>query len=229
MFPTRISISNHHNDSNSFFCCNLEISLLQWVSTKYYSIHHNRVAVGIIYHLQWFWDKKGLTALIAIHAELNFGINISIWVFQVSVLPCVIPRNLVLKILAIFLFSWVIYKSIKEIFLFTNCIKCVLSIFSNNKLVLNQVFIPWKILITLSLKFVELELVMIMLVSSVSRTILVIIWNVRLVINVNLKKAVGQVTILEVHHVLFHPNYNRGQEKYYVKPLFGVFPQSRFN
>ena len=47
-----------------------------------------------------------------------------------SVLSSVIPRNFVLQILAIFLFPWVIYKSIKEIFLVTNCIKRVFSILS---------------------------------------------------------------------------------------------------
>jgi hypothetical protein len=39
------------------------------------------------------------------HAELNFGIIVSIWAFHVSVLSSGIPRNIVLQILAIFLFS----------------------------------------------------------------------------------------------------------------------------
>jgi len=79
------------------------------------------------------------------NAVLNFGIIISILVFQVSVLSSVIPRNFLLQILVTFLFSWVIYKSIKELVLVTNYIKCVLSVFSDYKLVLYQLFISCKI------------------------------------------------------------------------------------
>jgi len=134
------------------------------VSPKYYSIRHNR-EVGIIYHFQWLLGQKSITALIKKHTKLNFGIITSIWAFRVSVLSSGIPRNIVLQILAIFLFEWVIYKSIKELFLVTNCKKSVLTIFSDNKLVLNQLFILKNLNYTV-FKFVASGLVMIILVSS---------------------------------------------------------------
>jgi hypothetical protein len=86
------------------------------VSPEHYSIRHNR-EVGIIYHFQWFLGQKSITVLIKKHTKLNFGIIATIWAFRVSVLSSGIPRNIVWQILAIFLFSWVIYKSIKEPFL----------------------------------------------------------------------------------------------------------------
>jgi hypothetical protein len=134
------------------------------VSPKYYSIRHNR-GVGIIYHFQWLVGQESITALIKKHTKLNFGIITSIWAFQVSVLSSGIPRNIVSQILAIFLFLWVIYKSIKEIFLVTNCKKSVLTIFSDNKLVLNQLFMLKNLNYTV-FKFVASGLVMIILVSS---------------------------------------------------------------
>jgi len=79
------------------------------VFPKYYSIRPNQ-EVGIIYHFQWFLGQKSLTALIKKH-ELNFGIITFIWAIQVSVSSNGIPKNIVLQILVIFLFSWVIYKS----------------------------------------------------------------------------------------------------------------------
>jgi len=41
-----------------FFLQSKNIPTIIWVSTKYYSIHHNWVEVGIIYHLQWFLGHK---------------------------------------------------------------------------------------------------------------------------------------------------------------------------
>ena len=51
MLPTKISISNPHNDSNNFFCSKNILTVIG-VSPKYYYLHHNQVEVGILYHLQ---------------------------------------------------------------------------------------------------------------------------------------------------------------------------------
>jgi hypothetical protein len=61
-------------------------------------------------------------------------------------------------------------KSIRELVLVTNCIYCVLSAFSDNRLVVNHFFISWRILLALLVKSVGLRIVIIMLVSSAYRT-----------------------------------------------------------
>jgi hypothetical protein len=62
-------------------------------------------------------------------------------------------------------------QSVRELVLVTNCIYCVLSAFSDNRLVVNHLFISWRILLALLVKFVGLRLVIIMLlvVSSTYR------------------------------------------------------------
>jgi hypothetical protein len=133
VLPTRIAISNPHHDSNSFFH-SVNILTIIGISPKYYSIHHNQVEVGIMYHLPWFLGKGRSNCC---NCKTCYTHN-HIYICLASGLFSVIPRNFVLQILDIFLFSWVIYKSLKEFFLVTNCIKCVMSIFSVNKLVLNK-------------------------------------------------------------------------------------------
>ena len=128
--------------------------------------------VRIIYHLEWYLGKETSNCSNRKTCWTQFWNNHTYVGLPSGVLSSVIPRNLVLQILAIFLLSWVIYKSIKDLFLVTNCIKCFLSIFSVNKFVLNQLFIPWMILITPFLKFVWSGLVMIILVLSANRTVL---------------------------------------------------------
>jgi hypothetical protein len=86
------------------------------------------------------------------------------------VLSNVSPRNFVLEVFAISLFLYVTCKSIGELVLVTNCIYCVLSAFSDNRLVANNLFITWRILLALLIKSVGLRLVIIMLVSSKYRT-----------------------------------------------------------
>jgi hypothetical protein len=86
------------------------------------------------------------------------------------VLSNVSPRNFVLEIFAISLFLFFICKSVKELVLVTNYIYCVLSAFSDNRLVVNNLFISWRILLALLVKSVGLRLVIIMLVSSAYRT-----------------------------------------------------------
>jgi hypothetical protein len=76
------------------------------------------------------------------------------------------PRNFVLQVFAISLFLYITCNSIRELVLVTNCIYCVLSAFSDNRLVVNYLFISWRILLALLVKFVGLVLVIIMLVSS---------------------------------------------------------------
>jgi hypothetical protein len=49
--------------------------------------------------------------------------------------------------------------------LVTNCIYCVLSAFSDNRLIVNHLYISWRILLAMLVKFVGLKLVIIMLVS----------------------------------------------------------------
>jgi hypothetical protein len=80
------------------------------------------------------------------------------------------PTNFVLQVFAISLFLHITCKSIRELVLVTNCIYCVLSAFSDNRLVANHLFISWRILLALLVKFVGLKLVIIMLVSSKYRT-----------------------------------------------------------
>ena len=77
--------------------------------------------VGIVHHPQ-SWDKNSLTVLIAKLVELSLGIMVSMWVFQDNVFFNVNPRNSVLQVLAIFLFPCIIFMSIKELLLATNCI-----------------------------------------------------------------------------------------------------------
>jgi hypothetical protein len=86
------------------------------------------------------------------------------------VLSNVSPRNFVLEVFAISLFLYVICKSVREIVLVANCIYCVLSAFSDNRLVVKHLFISWRILLALLVKSVGLRLVIITLVSSMYRT-----------------------------------------------------------
>jgi hypothetical protein len=116
------------------------------------------------------WDKNGLTALTAKQAELSLGTIVSIWFLQENVLPNVSPRNFVLEVSAISLFLYVTCKSIRGLVLVTNCIYCVLSAFIDNRLVVNHLFISWRILLALLVKSVGLKLVIIMLLSSSYRT-----------------------------------------------------------
>jgi hypothetical protein len=81
-----------------------------------------------------------------------------------------LPRNFVLQVFAIFLFLYITCKSIRELVLITNCIYCVLSAFSDNRLVVNQLFISWRTLLALLVKVVGLRLVIIMLAPSAYRT-----------------------------------------------------------
>jgi hypothetical protein len=55
------------------------------------------------------------------------------------------PRNIVLEVFAISLFLYITCKSIRELVLVTNCIYRVLSTFSDNRLVMNHLFISWRI------------------------------------------------------------------------------------
>jgi hypothetical protein len=80
------------------------------------------------------------------------------------------PRNFVLQVCAVSLFLHITCKSIRELVLVTNCIYCHLSAFSGNILVVNHLFISWRILLALLVKFVGLKLVIIMLVLSAYRT-----------------------------------------------------------
>jgi hypothetical protein len=81
------------------------------------------------------------------------------------VLSNVSPRNFVLKVFATSLFLYFTCKFIKELVLVANCIYCVLSAFSDNRLIVNHLFISWRILLALVLKSVGFRLVIIMLVS----------------------------------------------------------------
>jgi hypothetical protein len=72
-------------------------------------------------------------------------------------------RNFVLEVIAISLFLYIKCKSISELVLVINC---VLSVFSDNRLVVNHLSVYWRNLLALLVKFVGLRLVMIMLVSS---------------------------------------------------------------
>jgi hypothetical protein len=73
-------------------------------------------------------------------------------------------------VFAISFFSYITCKSIKELVLVTNCMYCVLSAFNDNRLVVNHLFISWRILLAQLVKFVGLGLVIIMLVLSKYRT-----------------------------------------------------------
>jgi hypothetical protein len=116
------------------------------------------------------WDKNGLTLLTAKQADLSMGTILSICFFQKNVPSNVSPRNFVLQVFAISLFLYIMCKSIRELVLVTNCIYCVLSAFSDKRLVVNHLFKSWRILLALLVKFVGLRLAIIMLVSSTYRT-----------------------------------------------------------
>jgi hypothetical protein len=47
----------------------------------------------------------------------------------------------VLQVFAISLFLYITCKSIRELILFTNCVYCILSAYSDNRLVVNHLFI----------------------------------------------------------------------------------------
>jgi hypothetical protein len=55
-----------------------------------------------------------------------------------NVLASISPRNFVLQVFAISLFLYIKCKSIRELVLVTNRIYCVLSAFSDNRLVVNH-------------------------------------------------------------------------------------------
>jgi hypothetical protein len=73
-----------------------------------------------------------------------------------KVLSNVSPRNFVLQVLAISLVLYIKCKSIRELVLVTNCI---LSAFSDNRLVMNYLFISRRMLLAPSVKFIGLRLV----------------------------------------------------------------------
>jgi hypothetical protein len=83
------------------------------------------------------------------------------------VLSNVSPRNFVLNVFAISLFLYVTCKSVRDLVLVTNCICCVLSAFSDNRLVVKHLFISWRILFAVLAKSVGFRLVIIMLVLLV--------------------------------------------------------------
>jgi hypothetical protein len=58
----------------------------------------------------------------------------------------------VLKVCVISLFVYITCKSTRELVLVANCIYCVFSAFSDNRLVVNYLFISWRILLALLVK-----------------------------------------------------------------------------
>jgi hypothetical protein len=86
------------------------------------------------------------------------------------VLSNVVMRNVVLEVFAISLFLFCTCKFIRELILVTYCMYCVLSAFSDNRLVVNHLVISWRIVLAVLVKSVRLRLLIIMLVSSAYRT-----------------------------------------------------------
>jgi hypothetical protein len=86
------------------------------------------------------------------------------------VLSNVSPTNFVLEVFAVSLFLYITCKSIRALIFVKNGIYCVLPAFSDNRLVVNHLFISWRILLALLVKFVGLGLEIIMLVLSAYRT-----------------------------------------------------------
>jgi hypothetical protein len=78
--------------------------------------------------LKYSWDKNGVTALTAKQAERGLGTIVSVRFFQENVWSIVSPRNVLLQVFAISLFLYITCKSVRELFLVTNCIYCVLSV-----------------------------------------------------------------------------------------------------
>jgi hypothetical protein len=103
-------------------------------------------------------------------AELSLGTIVSTQFFQENMLSNVSARNFVLEVFAISLFLYITCKYIRDLVLVTNCVYCVFSAFGDNRLVVNHLFISWRILLALLVKSVGLRLVIIMLVSFAYRT-----------------------------------------------------------
>jgi hypothetical protein len=102
--------------------------------------------------------------------------------------------------------------------LVTNCIYCVLSAFSDNRLVVNHLFISWRILLALLVKFVGLRLVIIMLILSTYRTTSAL--SLFLANHLcKVRKAMAQILIPVGHHVLFLPSLNWSWRDYYLESL----------
>jgi len=80
-------------------------------------------------------------ALTTKQATLSFGINVSIWLFHVSVLSIIIPKNFMLVVLDFILLSQPTLTGICELLLVKNCMKLVLSKLNDNKFALNQLLI----------------------------------------------------------------------------------------
>jgi hypothetical protein len=80
------------------------------------------------------------------------------------------PRHFVSEVFANSLILYFTCKSIRELVLVTNCIYSILSAFSDNRSAVNHLFISWRILLALLVKFVWMRLVIIMLVLSADRT-----------------------------------------------------------
>jgi hypothetical protein len=79
----------------------------------------------------------------------QFGYN-CIYMFlpkKKNMLSNVNPRNSVLQIFTIYMFLYIKCKSIRELVLVTNCIYHVLSACSDDRLVVNHLFIFWRILL----------------------------------------------------------------------------------
>ena len=106
---------------------------------------------------------KGLMALTANQATLNFGIIISIWLFHINVLSVIIPKNFTLVILD-FILSQSTLMGIWELFLIKNCMRLGFSEYSDNKFPLNPLLISVKAPLMSFIKLVGFGLVMIRLV-----------------------------------------------------------------
>jgi hypothetical protein len=130
------------------------------------------------------------------------------------VLSNVSPRNVVLQVFAISLFLHITCKSIRELVLVTSCIYCVLSAFIDIGLVVNHLFISWRILLALLVKFVVLKLVIIMLVSSAYRTTSALSLTILVNHLCKVGEAMDQVLIPVGHRALFLPSMKRSQGNY---------------
>jgi len=108
-------------------------------------------------------------ALNAKQATLNFGIIISIYLFHISVLSVIIPKNCVLVILDFMLFPQPTLMGICELFLVKNCMRLVFSKFSDNKFALIQLLIFVSAPLMSFIKLVGFGLVIIRLVSSANK------------------------------------------------------------
>ena len=103
-------------------------------------------------------------------ATLNFRISISLWLFNIIVLPFFIPKSFMLLILDFILLSQPLLIGICELFLFKNRMSLVFSKFSDSKFALNQLLISVNAPLMFCIKLVGLGLVMIRLLSSANKT-----------------------------------------------------------